>query len=114
MGIDSGMIKKMTAQEIGAIRREFKPALENIIAGMIIGLLMIGGGCAAIFFPVKGVIDSRGSLPFWAEKGWSWGVLGLASLLGIAVIAGGIFTRFGGCRLPGVLASEGGCLTDCP
>jgi hypothetical protein len=91
VGIDSGMIKKMTAQEIGAIRREFKPALENIIAGMIIGLLMIGGGCAAIFFPVKGVIDSRGSLPFWAEKGWSRGVLGLASLLGIARIAGGIF-----------------------
>ncbi len=67
----------MNVQEIGEIRREFKPALENIIAGIILGLLMFGGGCAAIVVAVKAIVESHGNLPFWAEKGWSWGVLGL-------------------------------------
>ena len=58
VGIDSGMIKKMTAQEIGTMpAAKFKPALENIIAGMIIGMLMIGGGCMRSSFRSKAVID---------------------------------------------------------
>ncbi len=81
----------MFVQEIGEIRREFKPAYENVIAGIIIGLLMIGGGCTALFFLVKAVIDSRGSLPFWAEKGWCWGAIGLGGALGLGLIAGGAF-----------------------
>jgi hypothetical protein len=81
----------MSAQEIGAIRREFKPGLENIIAGFIIGLLLIGGGCAGLYFPVQGVIESRGNLPFWVEKGWCWGAVGLAAALGIGAIVGGVF-----------------------
>ena len=81
----------MTAQEIGEIRREFKPALENVVAGFIIGLLLIGGGCAAVYFPVNGVIASRGNLPFWVEKGWCWGAVGLLGALGLGLIVGGVF-----------------------
>ena len=81
----------MTVQEIGAIRREFKPALENTIAGFIIGLLMIGGGCAAECVVVKAVIESRGNLPVWVEKGWSWGALGILGVLGIVFIVTGVW-----------------------
>jgi hypothetical protein len=65
----------MSVHDIGAIRMEFTPTLENTIAGIIIGLLMIAGGCAAVYFVVTALIQSRGRLPFWAEKGWSWGAL---------------------------------------
>jgi len=81
----------MTAQEIGATRREFRPALENTIAGVIIGLLMIGGGCAAVYFLVNAVIQSRGSLPFWAEKGWSWGALAIIAAVAFGLVLGGVW-----------------------
>ena len=82
----------MTAEQLGEIRREFKPGLENIVAGIVIGLLLIGGGCAAIVDSTKGVLDSGGTLPFWTEKGqrgWSWGAAGLFVLLGIGLMVGG-------------------------
>ncbi len=80
----------MIAQDIGEFREEFKPGLENIIAGIIIGLLLIGGGGAGVYFPAKGVIESRGNLPFWVEKGWCWGAVGLLMALAIGAIVGGI------------------------
>ncbi len=81
----------MTAHEIGKIRREFKPALENVVAGFIIGLLMIGGGCVLVYLAVNGVIESRGNLPFWVEKGWCWGAVGILGALAIGLIGGGVF-----------------------
>jgi hypothetical protein len=81
----------MIAQEIGEIRGEFKPGLENIIAGIIIGLLLISAGGAGVYFPVNGVIESHGNLPFWVEKGWCWGAVGLLMALAIGAIVGGVF-----------------------
>lgn len=80
----------MSDQEIGEIRGEFKPGLENIIAGFIIGLLLIGAGGAGVYFPVNGVIEARGNLPFWVEKGWCWGAVGLGLALAIGAIVGGV------------------------
>jgi len=84
----------MTAEQLGEIKREFKPGLENLVAGIIIGLLMIGGGCALIYLPTNGVMESGGNLPFWTEKGqkgWSWGAAGLMVALGLGLVIGGIF-----------------------
>jgi hypothetical protein len=84
----------MAAEQLGEIRREFKPGLENLVAGIIIGLLMVGGGCAAVFFSTNGVIESGGSLPLWTEKGqkgWSWGAAGIFAALGVGLIIGGLF-----------------------
>jgi hypothetical protein len=81
----------MTIQDIGAVRSEFKPALENTVAGFIIGLLMIGGGCAGICFLVNAVIQSGGNPPLWAEKGWCWGAVGILGALAVGLIAGGVF-----------------------
>jgi len=59
----------MAPIEIGRVRQEFKPGLENLIAGVIIGLLLIGGSCAITFFAVKAVFENRGHLAFWVDKG---------------------------------------------
>jgi hypothetical protein len=81
----------MNAEELGEIKREFKPGLENLVAGIVIGLLLIGGGFAAVFFSTKSVVDSGGNLPFWAERGWCWGAAGLFGALGVGLMVGGYF-----------------------
>ena len=81
----------MNAQEIGETRREFKPGLENLVAGIIIGLLLIGAGCAGLFVSAKAVIESRQSMPFIAEKGDCWAAVGVFSALGIGAIVVGVF-----------------------
>jgi hypothetical protein len=67
----------MTAEELGEIKREFKPGLETLIAGIIIGLLLIAAGCVFTFFSIKGAIENGGNLPFWTETGWNWGAVGM-------------------------------------
>jgi hypothetical protein len=81
----------MEAQDLGEIRKEFKPGLENLIAGTVIGLLLFGGGCAAVFFSAKGVVESHGDLPVWAERGWCWGAAAIFTALGIGLVVGGFF-----------------------
>jgi hypothetical protein len=80
----------MNAQDIGEIRREFKPGLENLFAGIVIGLLLIGAGCTGLFFSAKAVIESRGNLPFYVEKGPCWALVALFSALETAAIVGGV------------------------
>jgi hypothetical protein len=81
----------MAPLEIDRVRQEFKPGLENLIAGVIIGLLLIGGACTIIVFAVKGVFENRGRLPFWVDKGPSWGAMIIMSAIAIAMIVGGTF-----------------------
>jgi hypothetical protein len=80
----------MEAHELGEIKREFKPGLENLVAGVIIGVLLIAGGSAAIFFSAKAVLDSGGNLPVWAKNDSSWGSSGIFGVLGIGLIVGGM------------------------
>lgn len=82
----------MTAEELGEIKREFKPGRENLVAGIILGLLLIVGGCALTCFSIKGAVESGGNLPVWTEKGqkgWSWGAVGINAALGIGLMIGG-------------------------
>jgi hypothetical protein len=84
----------MTCEELGKIKREFKPGRENLIAGIIIGLLLIGAGCTAVFFSIQGVVESGGALPFWLPKGKqrrTWGDVGLLGALGVGLLIGGFF-----------------------
>jgi len=83
----------MTAEELGEIKRVFKPGLENLVAGIVLGLLLIVGGCALVFLGISGVIESGGNLAVWTErdqKGWSWGAAGAFAALGLGLVVGGI------------------------
>lgn len=81
----------MTEPEIGSLQRTFKPGMDNLIAGIIIGLLLIGGGGTIVYFAIKGIIARRGDLPFWAERGWSWGTVALSTILSIGLAIAGVF-----------------------
>jgi|HubBroStandDraft_5_1064220.scaffolds.fasta_scaffold396801_1 hypothetical protein len=81
----------MSEQDIGEIKEKFKPGIDNLIAGVIIGLLMIGGGCAAIWFSVRGIIRSPVPVPFFAERGECWAATILFVVLGVGLIVGGVF-----------------------
>ena len=75
--------------EIGKLQREFRPGMENLVAGVIIGLLLIGGGCVLGAFTIKGIIESRGQLPVWEDKGFSWGAACIFAFIVIIMIVGG-------------------------
>jgi hypothetical protein len=85
------MLIGMVPLEIGRVRQEFKPGLENLVAGVIIGLLLIGGGGGIIIVGAKTAFENRAGLPLWADKGPSWGAALLMSAIAIAMIVGGTF-----------------------
>ena len=76
---------------------EFRPMAANLLAGFLLATLLAFGGAAAIVFPIRGAYLAGWRLPFWVEKGWSWGAVGIAVLLGIFLMACGVlllvFTR---------------------
>lgn len=80
----------MAEEQLGEVRREFKPGLGNLAAGVIIGLLMIAAGGACVYFPSAAAVAAGGRLPGWAEKGWSWGSLALMVVVGLVLVAGGV------------------------
>ena len=87
----------MATEQIGEIQREFKPGLENLIAGIIIGILMIVGRCFLVYLPVNGVIESGGDLPVITgkgQKGWCWVAAGALAVMGVMLIVGGILLIF--------------------
>jgi hypothetical protein len=83
----------MIAEELGEIRAEFQPGRDNLIAGLILGLLAIAGGCTLIYLAANGALQSGGNLPVWlpkGRKGWSWGAVAGISVMGVALAVGGI------------------------
>lgn len=55
------------------------------------GLLLAGGGVALAGFAVRGAMTFPGPLPLMAEQGHSWLSVVIMTLLGIGLVAGGIF-----------------------
>jgi hypothetical protein len=71
--------------ELGGAAELFQAGKENLVAGLIISFLLIGGAIVIVFFLAKSVINAGGDLPFWSEKDMSWGVVALGTL-GILVM----------------------------
>ncbi len=81
----------MTVEQIGEVRKEFRPGLDNLIAGIVIGLLLMGAGGAGVIVVSRAVIEKGGDLPVWADTGWSWGAIALLGVVGLGAMAGGFF-----------------------
>lgn len=80
----------METRGIGRVRCTFKPGKDNLVAGVIIGLLMIAGGIAVGYLVISGVITSPAALPLWAEHGWCWAAVAIAGLVDAGLLVGGI------------------------
>jgi hypothetical protein len=76
--------------QLGELDAVFEPMSANIVAGFIISLLLIVGGLSAIGFSLHAAHVAGWKLPTNAERGWSWINVGLATLLGVALITGGL------------------------
>lgn len=76
---------------VGQLTKQFRPSVSNAIAGLILGAGCLGGGVFAIYTATRALIRAGWDLPFWQEKGWSLGAVGLAAVLGIVVIGVGVF-----------------------
>ena len=76
---------------LGPRLESFRPAMSNVVAGAILGLLLVGGGLAILGFIGREVYLAGGNLPFYAKKGMCWLAVGLGSLCAVALIFGGGF-----------------------
>jgi hypothetical protein len=81
---------------LGEFRRQFGPSLANAFAGLILGVLAIGGGTYALFMAIKAAADAHGNLPWEAKGRWCWLGVGGCSLVGIFGIATGLFLIYFG------------------
>ena len=75
---------------LGARLGLFKPRLANLVAGVVLSLLLIGGGLKILGFIGREVYLSGAKLPLNAERGMSWFAAGLGSLIGVTLSAGGV------------------------
>jgi hypothetical protein len=70
--------------ELGKPLETFQPAMENLIAGYILMVLVFIGGALGLFFLIRHVIEVKGDMDFWQARGkhdlpwFLWGLLVLA------------------------------------
>jgi hypothetical protein len=75
----------MTTKEIGEIRRTFGPGIENIIAGYILGLILLSAGCAGLGAFAWGFFTKDGEVSIW-----TWLVLPFSVAICVALVILGI------------------------
>jgi hypothetical protein len=76
-------------ESLGSPTGQYRPGLANLVAGIIIGCLLIGGGVAILFITIRDFARSGGRIPLAAEQGISWVAVGIASLFVIGLLFGG-------------------------
>ena len=76
---------------LGKSRDLFRPGLANVVAGIILSLLLIGGGLTIAGFVTREVYRAGGNLPVSVEHGMSWIAAGMGWLLGLGLSIGGVF-----------------------
>lgn len=80
-----------TIESLGKRIYEQKASTANLIAGIILGILMVAGGVTIATFAVREVVNVRANLPLYAEHGMSWAAAGLMLLLGGGLAVGGVW-----------------------
>jgi hypothetical protein len=76
-------------ESLGSPTGRYRPGVANLVAGIIIGCLLIGGGSALLFVTIRDFVRSGGHIPLAAEQGISWVAVGIASVFVIGLLLGG-------------------------
>jgi hypothetical protein len=79
-----------TLESLGAPVSQHAPSPANKIAGVIISLLLVGGGLAIAWFVIRGLVETGGQMPFYAEKGWCWFAVVLGGAIAVFLFFAGI------------------------
>lgn len=79
-----------TIESLGKRVYEQKASTANLIAGIMLGILMVGGGITLATIAVREVVSVRANLPLYAEHGMSWLAAGFLVLLGGGLAIGGV------------------------
>jgi hypothetical protein len=75
---------------VGQPTEQFRPSPANLVAGVILGLLLSGGGLAVLAFCAREIIRVGGRMPLAVEGRISWLAVGIMSLISIGLTGGGI------------------------
>jgi hypothetical protein len=79
-----------SVRRIGKPVAAFKPGLDNVVAGVIIGLLMAIGGGAFLTYALWTAIVKGPNLPWWADKGEGLGAIVFGAVFGMVIAGLGI------------------------
>jgi hypothetical protein len=79
-----------TAESLGKPIYQQQSSRSNLIAGIILSLLMVGGAAGLIWYAAREVWRTRGQLPWWVERGFSWGAVGISGAIALALLIGGV------------------------
>ena len=80
-----------TPESLGRPVYEQQSSRANLIAGIILSLLMICGAAGLIWHAAREVWRARGQLPWWVERGFSWGAVGIIAAIALALLVGGVW-----------------------
>jgi hypothetical protein len=77
-------------RQLGDPIATFKPGMENLVAGVIIGLLMVIGGGALSAFAIREAIINGDRLPWFAEKGSCLAAVVAMGVIGLMLAGAGL------------------------
>jgi hypothetical protein len=83
------------SQELGAELKKFDASKSGVVAGVILGALMIFGGIAFLWLFVRPAFQQIGPLPLFANPGYSIAQVVGVSLLSLVLILGGAGLIYG-------------------
>ena len=80
-----------TVESLGKPFYQQKPSLANQVAGLILSALMVAGGVALSWLPIREIKKFGGHLPVFHEKNMSWTAAAIFFAVCIGLVAGGVF-----------------------
>jgi hypothetical protein len=76
--------------DVGRPLHEFRPGMENVIAGSILALLLVAVGFSVLLWIGWSVAHTEGQIPFFVEKGICWALIAFFGAVAIGAAIGGL------------------------
>lgn len=79
-----------TVESLGKVLYAQKPTMANQIAGIIISAIMVAGGVALSWIPIREIKNAGGHLPVYHQRNMSWVTAALLFAICVGLIVGGV------------------------